>query len=86
MGQDRRASKGPIVKTFADMTSDERVECRGMWVEYSSPLGPCLAIYLAGSTLFEPGNGKFKRPLETITPRPDLPRAWNPDGTPAKDR
>ena len=74
------------MKTFADMTPDERVECRGMWVSYGTPLGDHLAIYEAGSTLLEPGYGRFKRPLETITPRPDLPRAWNPDGTPAKEQ
>ncbi|WP_018020526.1 hypothetical protein [Corynebacterium ciconiae] len=25
-------------------------------------------------------------PLSTITPRQDLPPAWNPDGTPIKER
>lgn len=74
------------MKTLADMTSEERVQCRGMWVVYGTPLGDHLAVYEAGSTLLEPGYGRFKRPLETITPRPDLPRAWNPDGTPAKEQ
>ena len=72
--------------TLADMTQDERVSCRGLWVTYPSPLGDREAIYVTGSTLFKPGHGKFRIPLEHITPRFDLPRAWNPDGTPPAGR
>lgn len=68
--------------TFADLTPEERNQYRGTWVAYSTLLGEHIAIYESGTTLFEPGYGRFKRPLDTITPRDDLPRAWNPDGTP----
>lgn len=68
--------------TLADLTPEERAQCRGMWVSYQTPVGEHQAIYEAGSTLFEPGYGRFKIPLEHITPRDDLPRAWTPDGQP----
>lgn len=68
------------MKTFADMTSDERAQHKGMWVIYQTPLGEHLAIYEMGTTLFEPRYGRFGVSLL------DLPRAWNPDGTPAKEK
>lgn len=70
-------------KTLADMTQDECETCHGMWVSYTTPVGDEIAIYLGGTTLFEPGYGAFKMPHACITPRYDLPRAWNADGTPA---
>ena len=68
--------------TLADMNQQERAQCRGMWVTYQSPMGEHQAIYEAGSTLLEPGYGRFKIPLKNITPCYDLPRAWAPDGQP----
>lgn len=70
------------MSTLADMSAEERAECVGMWVSYKTPMGEHTAIYEMGSTLFEPGFGRFNRSLDTITPHPDLPRAWQPDGTP----
>lgn len=70
------------MRTLADMTPQERSQCRGMWVTYQSPMGEHQAIYEAGSTLLEPGYGRFKIPLKNITPCYDLPRAWTPDGDP----
>lgn len=74
------------MKTFADMTSDERAQYKGMWVIYQTPMGERLAIYEMGTTLFEPGYGRFRVSLHDIAPRPDLLRAWNPDGTPTKEQ
>ncbi|TRX42501.1 hypothetical protein [Corynebacterium guaraldiae] len=68
--------------TLADLTPEERAQCRGMWVTYQTPMGEHQAIYGGNSVLFEPGYGLFTIPLQRITPRLDLPRAWTPDGTP----
>ena len=70
------------MKTLADMTPQERAECVGMWVSYATPMGEHTAIYEMGSTLFEPGFGRFNRSLDTITPLLDLPRAWTMEGEP----
>ena len=68
--------------TLADLTPEERAQCRGMWVRYQTPMGEHQAIYGGNSVLFEPGYGLFTIPLHRITPRDDLPRAWQADGTP----
>ena len=68
--------------TLADLTPEERAQCRGMWVTYQTPMGEHQAIYEGNSVLFEPGYGLFTIPLHRITPRYDLPRAWAPDGAP----
>ena len=75
------------MRTFADMTSEERAQCRGMWCEIDTPMGTELAIYdqlrwTKEPTLLEPEYGYFETDLSKVTPRPDLPRAWNADGTP----
>lgn len=76
------------MKTLADMTPQERAKCVGMWCVYETPVGEERAIYektqsdAPVSMLFEPGYGRFEAENENTTPRPDLPRAWAPDGTP----
>lgn len=68
--------------TLADLTPEERAQCRGMWVTYQTPMGEHQAIYEDDNVLFEPGYGLFTVPFHHITPLYDLPRAWAPDGTP----
>lgn len=74
--------------TLADLTSEERAQCQGMWCVYETPVGEERAIYektQAGapvSMLFEPGYGRFEAENENITLCFNLPRAWAPDGTP----
>lgn len=73
--------------TLADMTPEQREQCVGMWCDYESVMGTHQAIYedsrrAAEAVLFEPGFGYFEYEPAKITPRPDLPRAWQPDGTP----
>ena len=73
--------------TLADMTPEERAHCRGMWGDVETPVGTEMAIYDQSRwgqepTLFEPGYGHFEADFSKATPRFDLPRAWNPDGTP----
>ena len=75
------------MKTLSDMTVQERAEYRGTWCEIDTPVGPELAIYdqsrwTKEPTMLKPGHGYFEADLSKVTPRPDLPRAWNPDGTP----
>lgn len=77
------------MKTLADMTPEERAKCVGMWFDTIFGLGILEALQE------EPKEGdpfgRFTHPdrgswhtetLKGLTPRHDLPRAWNPDGTP----
>lgn len=73
--------------TLADMTEEERAECVGVWCEEKDG---SVCIYMGADATPEQ-TGVFAYPasaipmrvfLNRITPRPDLPRAWNPDGTP----
>ena len=83
------------MRTLADMTEEERAECRGLWCEdiYGE-----LYIYLGytpGGTSYDEETGApmgtfidtqepetIEAPLTEFTPRPDRPRAWAADGTP----
>lgn len=72
--------------TLADMTPEHQADCVGMWCDYESAMGTHQAIYedsrrAAEAVLFEPGFGYFEYDPAKITPRHDLPRAWQPDGT-----
>lgn len=78
-------------KHLADMTTEERLGSIGMWanvdteryravivrtyaaddVNYAKMLCPELEDYYTAS-------------LDSITPLPDLPRAWTPDGKPVE--
>lgn len=78
------------MRTLADMTPQERARCRGMWCDFPDPDERTnLAIYVDDSLkhhgfcelIHEGKLGTITLP-ETLTPRPDLPRAWTPDGTP----
>ena len=78
------------MRTLADMTPQERKECVGMWCDFPDPDERTnLAIYVGDSLkhhgfcelIHEGKLGTITLP-ETLTPRPDLPRAWTPDGTP----
>lgn len=76
-----------MAKTLADMKPKERPGCRGMWCDVETPIGTEMVIYHPSQltnekTLLNPGYGHFEAELSKITPRFDLPRAWNPDGTP----
>lgn len=78
------------MKTLADMTEEERAQYRGMWCEDEN--SNVLCIYMGdhigrdwiGECAY-PGSEyeyAFYAALEDLTPRPDLPRAWHPDGQP----
>lgn len=78
------------MRTLADMTPEERAGCRGMWCDFPDPDERTnLAIYVGDSPrhqgfcelIHEGQLGTLTIP-ENLTPRPDLPRAWAPDGQP----
>lgn len=78
-----------MTKTLADMTAEQRAQCRGMWCDTAFGLGILEAIEEhpeegdAFGRFQHPANGRWHtEAFTTVTPRPDLPRAWNPDGTP----
>lgn len=75
------------MKTLADMTPQERAQCRGMWCEEKDGF---MCIYMGADATPEQ-TGVFAYPasmnamrtfLNRVIPRPDLPRAWAADGQP----
>ena len=78
------------LQTLADMSAEERAQYRGMWCEDEN--SNVLCIYM-GDHIGRDWIGECAYPgseyeyasyaaLEDLTPRPDLPRAWQADGTP----
>lgn len=78
--------------TLADMTEEERAECVGMWCDYTRDgEEKDLVIVVAGTNdagripCVNPGAPEPKAWAPDpwmLTPRADLPRAWQVDGTP----
>lgn len=87
-----------MTKTLADMTPQEREECVGMWCSYNNGIGTQCAVLampdMKNTYMGEERTAKLIMPhmkgiaiyrhWSSITPRHDLPRAWQPDGTPPK--
>ena len=79
-----------MAKTLADMTAEERADCVGMWCDNlvstaDNPKPVVLACVQGGQCwiLHTDLNGEWSRfPLGSVSPRPDLPRVWTPDGEP----
>lgn len=81
-----------MTKTLADMTEAERAECVGSWCDYTRDgKEKDLVIVVAGTNdagripCVNPGApipSAWAPEPWTLTPRPDLPRAWQADGTP----
>ncbi|CAB0843508.1 hypothetical protein FRC0378_00152 [Corynebacterium diphtheriae] len=76
--------------TFVDIPSDEHADYVGMWCEIKSTghlevLAEVREVY--GKNVFyliKPTNPRSERlvPSSLVTPRPDLPRAWDKHGQP----
>lgn len=70
--------------TLADLTPEERANCPGMWA--TSFIGYTgVIVYQNGRQAYliiPEYNREQTFPLDEVTPRPDLPRAWTPDGQP----
>lgn len=79
---------GKEPRTLADMTPEERDQCRGMWADDSSaPRNQVIICEIITPNLIRcicPTQHEYVLgfPSEDLTPRFDLPRAWNSDGTP----
>lgn len=79
-----------MTKTLADLAPHERADYVGMWVDV--PHKPHPVAYMGdfestgeikyGAVIFDPRYGTNYERLDDCALRPDLPRAWNPDGTP----
>lgn len=73
-------------KTLADMATEEREECVGMWalieginlavIAEADETNTCVVVYPAWQ-----GNSAVHL-NEMVAPRFDLPRAWTPGGQP----
>lgn len=77
------------MRTLADMTPQERANCVGMWAETSNGLGIIIEPFYTDGVLdttvvfsLKPKVEIHQRIAAYITPRVDLPRAWQADGTP----
>ena len=80
------------MRTLADMTEEERANCIGMWCDYTRDgEEKDLVIVAAGTNdagripCVNPGSpfpSAWVPEPWTLTPRPDLPRAWAPDSRP----
>ena len=84
-----------MTKTLADMTADERQSCVGMWADamHCTLRGIILGVFYDHARVLIPENtGEYSDEeeyiwvLKNVVPRLDLPRAWNPDGTPLKGK
>ena len=79
-----------MAKTLADMTPEERADCVGMWcdnlVSTADSPKPVVLACVQGDRcwiLHTDLHGEWSCfPLGSVSPRPDLPRAWTPDGEP----
>lgn len=74
-----------MTKTLAQMTGKEREACIGMWCDCGPRLRPAVLVYMGHRQgyFISPASGtEFTEALTRVTPRHDLPRAWQPDGTP----
>lgn len=81
-----------MTKTLADLAPHERDEHVGTWVDV--PYKPHPVIYMGdfestgaikyGAVILDPRYGTNYERLDDCTLRPDLPRAWQADGTPVR--
>ena len=73
-----------MAKTLADMATEERAECVGMWCECTTGHSKHIAVLLndSGLIIFPHLLKSGTLEIGLITPRFDLPRAWRPDGRP----
>lgn len=80
------------MRSLADMTPQERAQCRGMWGQHGT--GGLVIISTTDGIQSRGINVEIVRflhdgrpiitwePTNSITPRLDLPRAWQADGQP----
>lgn len=84
-----------MTRTLADMTPQEREDCRGMWCDYTDPAEKHFRVIYRHD---KNGLSSVQDPKKTdgstdtwvmtrcLIPRFDLPRAWGADGEPVKGK
>lgn len=71
------------MSTLADMTEEERAQCRGMWAQTQDELGVLLTTDgVLGAVWIPHAFNWLTQPVEAIELLTDLPRAWQADGKP----
>ena len=72
------------MRTLADMSEVERAKRIGLWCEDDDGApGIYMGNYRGVGVVSYPASTcAFSAPLDGLTPRDDLPRAWTPDGQP----
>lgn len=71
------------MSTLADMTEEERAQCRGMWAQTQDELGVLLTTDgVLGAVWIPHAFNWLTQPVEAIELLTDLPRAWQSDGKP----
>ena len=75
------------MRTLAGMTPEERAQYRGMWCEDEDGFllvyrGDHIGREWLAVCVYPDRVDNIASVHSRLTPRPDLPRAWNPDGTP----
>lgn len=70
--------------TLADLTEEQRDQCEGTWAKVAGcVLGIIAHVGDRNAYMIIPADRREATyPLNRITPCPELPRAWHPDGTP----
>ncbi|HCG2982329.1 TPA: hypothetical protein NJV69_002569 [Corynebacterium striatum] len=77
-----------MTKTLAELAPEQRTECVGMWCEYPNTRDRLGIIYTLDDDndpwilRFDVRTEILGYDAKEVIPRFDLPRAWNPDGTP----
>ena len=75
-------------KTLADMNPEQCAQCVGMWATVATERYIAVIVRAEDAQyaqMLAPGlNDYYTASLESVTPRPDLPRAWNPEGAPVE--
>lgn len=85
-----------MARTLADMTPEEREQCVGMWCDLETNKGTQQVVLYRMIEEHETGPVAYRLSFTSrheilgfdpgkLTPRFDLPRAWEPDGTPSYD-
>lgn len=82
-----------MARTLADMTPEERAQCRGLWCDYLTVNGDVIQVIYRWekdglASVHDPKTQDERTNqyvmVPSLTPRFDLMRAWNPDGTPVE--
>lgn len=72
--------------TLDKLTPEQRAQCVGRWADAHGQTWVIFKVYGETCTLIDPDYGFSSMLNKNVTPRPDLPRAWTPQGQPVPMR